>query len=64
MDYTTHKMKFQQEWYIIQCINLRVRESFAPLEVTIRYEFLPCLLGVRRDEITDALYQRTTLDMN
>ena len=52
-------MLLQQEWQFFQSVTPSVGTLFKPLEVALRYDILPDLLGGRREVLTDSLHKRT-----
>ena len=57
-DYTVMNMSLNKEWHFVQCATPGVGPLFKPPETVLRDDFLPDLLGGRRDEVTDSLYKR------
>ena len=49
-----------REWYFVQSVTPSVGPLFAPLEAASRGYFLPDLLGVTGEEVTNSLNNRIT----
>ena len=58
--YTGLIISIQKKWQFVQCVTPMFRNLFALLGVSLRDNFLPSLIGVRREEITYALLNRAT----
>ena len=58
-----YMMSLQQEWQFVQHVTPGVGPLFLSLEEEFRDEFLPSLLCIRTEEVTDCLHKRITWDM-